>query len=422
MQATDIIKFAGTLEEIQSEVAAGHHNGVRRKNNLHIHLPPNFSAFESIKHVVDTAVKEGVSVLGVTNYYYHDVYEEYTRLAKSAEIFPLFGLEVIAQIDELQKKGFRINDPGNPGRMYLCGKGITGFSKPSKRADELMQEIRDNDRKRMSVMVDKLSALFCERGLNIKLTDSDIISMVAARHGCSDKTIILQERHIALAFQEMFFKDVESDKRIEALQRLYGVPPKSGADDAVGVQGEIRSHCMKAGKPAFVEEKFANFEKTYELIVELGGIPCYPTLADGSSKLCEYESDVQQLIAAIKKNNIHCAEFIPIRNQPDVLERYVKAMRSAGLVVVAGTEHNTLDLLPVEPQCVCGKDVPDEIKEIFWEGACVVVGHMYMSLNGKCGFVDAKGVPNPDYGNVEGRIKAFRAIGETVMDHYFRNN
>ena len=57
------------------------------------------------------------------------------------------------------------------------------------------------------------------------------------------------------------------------------------------------------------------------------------------------------------------------------------AMRAAGLVVTAGTEHNTLDLLPIEPACLKAAPVPDEVKEIFWEGACVVAAHQFLTLH-----------------------------------------
>ena len=33
---------------------------------------------------------------------------------------------------------------------------------------------------------------------------------------------------------------------------------------------------MKAGKPAFVTETFLRFDEARELILALGGIPCYP--------------------------------------------------------------------------------------------------------------------------------------------------
>ena len=43
-----------------------------------------------------------------------------------------------------------------------------------------------------------------------------------------------------------------------------------------------------------------------------------------------------------------------------MLARYVRAMREAGLFVTAGTEHNTLDLLPIEPTCLDGAPIPDD--------------------------------------------------------------
>jgi hypothetical protein len=96
----------------------------------------------------------------------------------------------------------------------------------------------------------------------------------------------------------------------------------------------------------------------------------------------------------------------------------VKAMRASGLVVTGGTEHNTLDLLPMEPECLKGAPVPDDVKEIFWEGACVVAAHQFLMLHGECGFVDAQGEPNPNYPDANSRIAAFKSLGEAVIHRY----
>ncbi len=45
--------------------------------NAHIHLPPNFSAFESVAEAVDLAAQQGVGVLGVSNYYDYEVYGDF---------------------------------------------------------------------------------------------------------------------------------------------------------------------------------------------------------------------------------------------------------------------------------------------------------------------------------------------------------
>ena len=150
---------------------------------------------------------------------------------------------------------------------------------------------------------------------------------------------------------------------------------------------------MKSGKAAFVDETFIGFDDAYKLILELGGYPCYPTLIDGTSPVCGFEDPVEKLIENIKQRNIHTVEFIPIRNAKDVLNTYVKALRAAGLSITAGTEHNTLDLIPIEPTCKDGIPIPEDLKQIFWEGACVAAGHQFLTLHGQAGFVDAKGNP-----------------------------
>jgi len=395
----------------------------RSKVNSHIHLPPNFSAFQTVAQAIELAAAQGIRVLGVSNYYDYEVYGDFAEGARQAGIFPLFGLEIICLIDELVKAGVKINDPGNPGKMYICGKGITRFAPFSAEGSRLLGIIRHSDSTRMREVIVKLAEVFAQRGLAIALTEADVIDMVARRHGCPRERIYLQERHVCQAFQEAIFARVPVGQRLEHLTRAFGLtaPPKFGPEDAVKIQNEIRAQLMKAGKPAYVAETFVNFEQAFRLILELGGIPAYPTLADGTSPICPFEQPVDQLIANIKSRGFECAEFIPIRNQPEELGRYVRAMRAAGLVVTGGTEHNTLDLLPIEPECVKGAPVPPDVQETFWEGACVVAAHQFLTLHGQCGFVDAQGKPNPKYPNPTARIAAFRSLGEAVIQRYWQS-
>ncbi|HBF35610.1 TPA: hypothetical protein DDW35_13695 [Candidatus Sumerlaeota bacterium] len=386
----------------------------RQKNNGHVHLPPNFSAFENVEQLIDMAKKEGIRALGVTNYYDFTVYGPFTEQARAAGIFPLFGLEIICLVDELVKACVRINDPGNPGKYYVCGKGITQFWDQTPRAKELYGAIRSADDKRMAEMSDKLSAVLTASGIPIKLTAQDVVARVVARHGCPTETVTLQERHVAMVFQQAIFEAVPEVDRAAALEKTFGVASKNPAS-ATGVQNEIRSHLMKAGKPGFVAETFINFETAYEVILELGGIPCYPTLADGANPLCGYEETPEHLVSELQKRNIFMAEFIPLRNKPEVLTQYVTTLRAAGIPVCGGTEHNSLDLIPIEPFCIGGAPVPEAVQDIFWEGACVVAAHQYLTAKGECGFVDKAGKPNSAYPDAEARIRAFAELGARIM-------
>jgi len=421
-QSISVIRDLASLEEITDSSGYPWRSSPQPRVNSHVHLPPNFSAFCNVKQAVNLAVAQGVGVVGVSNYYDFSVYEEFTELARTNGIFPLFGLEIIALIDELVVAGVKINDPGNPGKMYICGKGITHFVEMTSRARELINTIRSNDSRRMKEMTQKLQEVFNNQSLDMGLDESKIIDMVTLRHNCDRKTVYLQERHLAQAFQETFFEKVPVGDRITKLSEVFGVTPKADAEDAVKIQGEIRSHLMKAGKSCFVRETFLDFAQAYELILQLGGIPCYPTLADGTSPICDFEQPVGKLIDSLQQNNIHCVELIPIRNQPDVLSHYAKAIRSAGFIVVGGTEHNTLDLLPIEPTCIDGAAVPEDIKEIFVEGAYVVAAHQFLTLNGECGFVDSVGKPNPAYETAASRIEAFANMGADIIRRYYKTN
>ncbi len=386
--------------------------------NSHIHLPPNFSAFDSVAQAVELADAQDVRVLGVSNYYDYRVYADFVALARPRGIFPLFGLEIICLIDELVADGLKINDPGNPGKMYVCGKAVTRFADMTDTARRIVEKIRAGDRDRMAEMIAALAGLFADAGVETPLTEPAVIDGVVARHECPPEAVTLQERHVARAFQEALFAATSADRRPAVLAELLGAAPPD-VNDPVAVQGAIRKHLMKAGKPAFVAERFVDFDEAYTLICELGGIPCYPTLADGASPICPFEQPVETLIAELKDRNIHAAEFIPVRNEPDVLAEYVTAMRRAGIFVTAGTEHNTLDLLPIEPTCVGGKPVPDELKDIFREGACVAAAHEFLTVSGEPGFVDAEGRPNPDYDSDESRITDFARLGAAVIERYF---
>ena len=420
-EALAAIRDLGTVEEMQALAERGCGPKQRPKVNIHIHLPPNFSAFETVAQAVGLAAEQGLGVLGVSNYYDYRVYGDYAAHARRHGIFPLFGLEIISLIDDLARRGVKVNDPGNPGRMYICGKGITRFDPMSRTASEIIDIIRRNDRRRMSEMIGKLLAIFKARGLDTQLTEAKIVDGVVKRHGCRRDAVYLQERHVAQAFQEALFARTRNGERIGLLSKVLGAPSAANGDEAVKIQGEIRSHLMKAGKEAFVEERFVNFDQAYTLILELGGIPCYPTLADGASPICPYEDPPEKLVRNCQERNLHCVELIPIRNAPEVLERYVRAFRRAGIAVTAGTEHNTLDLLPLEPACKGGAEISDELKDIFWEGACVVAAHQFLALHGRCGFVDERGTPNRAYETAEERIIALSRLGAAVVQRYYES-
>ncbi len=383
--------------------------------NTHVHLPPNFSAFETAEDAVQAAASEGIAVLGASNFHDHRIYRRFADAAAAAGIVPLFGLEFICVIDSLRDAAVKVNDPANPGRIYLCGKGIDPFGTPTATATRLLGQVRTADADRMRAMVPRLLACFAEAGLEVPLTEGAISEETADRAGVPSPWVVLQERHVALAFQEAIFALVPPGRRAALLARVFGAPVGIAVDDPVAVQGELRSRLMKAGQPAFVAEAAVSFDDAYRLILELGGIPCYPTLADGASPVCPWEEPPEALAHRLLERGIHAAELIPNRNRPEVVDAYVAAFRAAGIIVMAGTEHNTRARIALEPRCGDGSLPSPMARAAFREGTCVVAAHQHVRAAGRPGYVDGRGRLNADFTDGEARIRWFAELGAELI-------
>jgi hypothetical protein len=268
---------------------------------------------------------------------------------------------------------------------------------------------------RIRRMTTRMAVLFARAGLDGGGTDLQIAASVAERCGVPIEWVALQERHVAQAFQEFLFRDVVPDDRAALLGRLFEAPTSVDTTDAVAVQEAIRSNLMKAGKPAFVPEAATSFDDAYRLILELGGIPCYPILADGASPICPFEDPPEALAGRLLRRGIYCAELIPGRNRREVVDRYVVVLRRAGIVVMAGTEHNTQRMIPLEPMALGGEPLSDLSREAFWEGTCVVVAHQELCASGQPGYVDGDGRPTAGFADGEARIQLFRRIGADLI-------
>ncbi len=391
--------------------------------NAHIHLPPNFSAFENLAEVFQMAKRENIRALGTSNYYDFTVYEEFFQGAKENQFFPIPGLEIICLDQDLLDRGDRVNDPGNPGKIYICGKGILSFqdSEMNSHALEILTKIRHNDSTRMNEVIERLETVFSSFGLSTGLNSEKVIQTIASRSNRPIESIYLQERHAAQAFQEAFFELVPEPDRLSKIEEVFSNPSKlRDASDTVSFQNEIRIHLIKAGKPAFVKETFIDFEEAMRLILALGCIPVYPILVDGASPICEFEESPEGLIERLKKWGITAVEFIPLRNRLEILTDYVMKIHAEGILVTAGTEHNTLDKIPLVPACLDG-DIPSELHRIFWEGTCVHAAHLYLKAGGEEGFVSEGGAPHAGFENAEARIKSFANLGEKVIEAFKEN-
>src|ERR1039458_5624524 len=111
------------LRELCAQLGSQAHRGT----NCHIHTSESFSVFRSPAEAVWQAAREGLAVLGINDHYTVAGHEEFRRACEVAGIAAGFFLEAVAVDREAAEAGLKLNDPDNPGRIYLCGKGITRY-------------------------------------------------------------------------------------------------------------------------------------------------------------------------------------------------------------------------------------------------------------------------------------------------------
>ncbi|WP_232548704.1 hypothetical protein [Propioniciclava soli] len=357
--------------------------------NTHVHVPPNFSAFGTPTEVIEAAVAQGVRALGISNFYDQQVYARFDAEAREAGIVPLFGLEFITLDPALEADGVRVNDPANPGRIYFCGKGISPFKDKSDAAEATATEIRSGNDARAEAMVSQLTEHFTQHGVPTELDAATVAAAVAERGDVPPEWVSLQERHVARAYQEVI-ADLPEAEQADAVARVYGAPAKAHPGDAVATQGEIRSRLIKAGTPGFVPEVPLSFEDAYAYVLAMDGIPTYPILADGAPELSPFEWPPATLASHLVERGVYAAELIPARNRSEVVTAYVEELTAHGIIVMGGTEHNTLDRISLDPACADGP-LPDAARAAFFEATCVVAAHQHLVAQGEPGYVDATG-------------------------------
>jgi len=354
------------------------------KVNAHIHTPFSFSSFANLEQAFEMAAQENIIALGINDFYVTDGYDEFSALARRYNIHPLFNLEAIALSKEMQEKGVRVNDPANPGRIYICGKGLDYPTTLKGQYREQLESVQNESQRQIVEMIHKLNLWLRESGIDFVLSYDEIRRRFARR--------LVRERHIAQALRvEIFERYASEDQRKETLQKIYdSVPISVDINDTAALDNEIRNNLLKAGKKAFVaedEKAFLSIEQFCEIIISAGGIPCYPVLLDDpKGAVTEFEADPEQLYKSLNNWNISCIELIPQRNKLEIMEPFVRYFHDKDFVITFGTEHNAPGLTPITPHCSGATPLTDFLMQVNYEGTCVIAAHQYLRSKGETGY------------------------------------
>ncbi len=358
--------------------------------NAHLHTPYSFSAFEKLTDALDMAKKEGVPVIGINDFYSLDGYAEWNTECEKRKLFPLFNIEFISLQSDDQAAGLRVNDPGNPGRTYLSGKGLAYPIKLAGKPAEELAAVRKESNSHVERMCSKLNELLANMNAGFALNFATIEKELTKGS--------IRERHLAKALRMEVYK--RCNNNAEEIAKFFetifgGKDLQSAVENVAAVENEIRGNLLKAGGAAFVSEDpkaFLPMDTVCKIILAAGGIPTYPFLADDAKGgFTDFEQDVKKAAEILKQRGIASVEFITTRNSMEVLEQYAEYLHNEGFVVTFGTEHNTPAMEPIMLTARGNKPLTQKLKEINYAGACVVAAHQDAVRNDKPGYVDAQG-------------------------------
>lgn len=360
------------------------------KVNAHLHTPFSFSAFSHLEEALDRAVAENVKVVGINDFYTADGYDAWAKGCKERELYPLFNIELISLNEEDQKAGLRVNDPGNPGRTYISGKGLAyPFKLGEPYATQLAGVLKESNAQ-VDAMCRKLNGILLEVNAGFILDIRWIKNTLTKG--------MFRERHLAKALRLKVYETCENnEENIKVLfSMIFGEKElKSKVNDLAGVENEIRGNLLKAGGGAFVPEDpkaFLPLKTVCEIILAAGGIPTYPFLADDAKGgYTDFEGDLERVAKQLKERGFHSVEFITTRNGLELLEKYAVYLHEQGFVVTFGSEHNTPAMEPIELFARNSTPLTEKLMQINYEGACVIAAHQHLVAQGLRGYVDADG-------------------------------
>ncbi|MFC2115668.1 hypothetical protein ACFLTU_04295 [Bacteroidota bacterium] len=378
--------------------------------NAHLHTPYSFSSFDSIPAIFEQAVNENVRVLGINDFFLSDGFREFHEEGISSGIFPMFNIEIVALMLKEQYDRFRINDPVNPGRCYLSGKGLDYPFHLDEALSCQLQNAGYEIQLHVKEIIEKANLIL--QGLDPKLSlKYSEVKRIFARE-------FVTERHISKAIRSLIFEKYKDPlERKKAIMDLCETGECSAdINDYASVENEIRSGLLKSGGKAFVSEEqtaFLPVSEALQIILKAGGIPSYSVLLDDEKGRCtEYEANKQILMNELLSHNIHCIEFIPSRNKPDILKDYARYFRKNDFLVLFGTAHSTPEIMPLRVCTRDGEYLDEELSGISFDGASVIAAHQYLKARGESGYVNSEGIPQKK------RINEFIELGRAVIHKF----
>jgi hypothetical protein len=373
------------------------------KINLHIHTNESFSVFRSPTEAVWHAYENDVEYFGINDHYTIDGHGEFGEACRIAGLKAVFSIEAIAMDHAALKVKRRYNDPNNPGRCYLIGKGVTRDLKPGGRNSSLLLRMRAAIQRRNREIVRRLNRYGEQKGYTIHLSYEDVRRLTPRGNAT--------ERHVVQAFCEKLDGLSEDEtQRAEVYTTILGDEIKSETlNDPARLLVTVRAGLVKTGRPCYVEEDEEAFTSLQDLIriyLEYGAVPSYPFMG---GPVTEEEEDLDRLFEKVLAYGMYAFDLVEFRTPLEIARKIVLFARDHGFPVFIGTEHNTKRFDPMVGEIAINPDLYEYLKR----SSQFVLGHQILSHLCDYGYVTDEG--RPRIGNLREGFQLYSEVGSTEL-------
>jgi hypothetical protein len=396
--------FDGQLKKRLETLSKFKMKGINRTENgwinLHVHTNESFSAFRSPAEAVWHASNQNIEYFGINDHYTVDGYAEFRSACKIMKLKATFSIEAIAMDKEKHKNKRRFNDPDNPGRIYIIGKGVSCDLENGSREQSVLLTMRESIRKRNKRIAEKLNRYAEDKGHSLNFSYSDVRSLTPRGN--------TTERHVVQAFCEKINSLYKNkDVQFDIYKRLLDCEiDENTLADSSELQTLVRAKLIKTGMSCYVEEDskaFTSIRNLIDIHRKYGAIPSYGLMGN---PITEEEEDFDALVKTVKSYGIYAFDLFEFRTELKRAKEIVKTASYYGIPVFIGTEHNTKKLLPLTGEI--GKD-PD-LHKYLRKSADFLCGHQLLSDVCGIGYLTPEGKPR--FGDAKEGFLFFSRIGK----------
>ncbi len=390
--------------EALAEVVKNDRAGKRKRwINLHVHTNESFSAFSSPTEAVLRAYEQEIKYFGINDHYTIAGHPEFEAACEIVGMRPVFSVEAIAMDSEALRKKRRYNDPANPGRIYIIGKGVTRDLNVHSREHDILIGMREAIRSRNEKIVSKLDSYARGKGYKLEFTYDDVASLTPRGN--------TTERHVVQAFFEKVHElSDDLDERARVVSRLVDDQVKaSDVKDGAGMQNLLRAKLIRSGRPCFVEENskaFTAVENLVDIHRGYGAIPSYGLMGN---PVTEEEEDIEKLIMKMRMFGIYALDLFEFRTELSRARHIIDKASCLSVPVFIGTEHNTKNTLPLTGDI--GMD--PELFPYLKKSADFICGHQLLST--LCGYGYLKDDGTPRFEDFRFGIDFYSRAGEKTF-------